>query len=62
MLIEKLRSVLAQLELKFQINFWEGERVPFKTYQHVPEKHPITGKLFCKREVEGHVLTIDIPI
>ena len=29
MLIEKLRSVLAHLEFKFQINFWEGEGVPF---------------------------------
>ena len=42
---EKLKSILAQFEYAYQIQYWEGEGVPFRTHFHVPECHPITGYL-----------------
>lgn len=57
---DKLRSVLAQLEYKFQIEHWESQGVPFKSHLHVPECYPITGVLLCEREDEGHVFKVYI--
>ena len=55
---QKLKSILAQFEFAYQIQYWEGEGVPFKTHLHVPERHPVTGYLFCEREDEGHVFKV----
>ncbi|XP_065893229.1 uncharacterized protein [Dysidea avara] len=53
--VEKLRSLLAQLEYKYLINDWHSKGVPFKDHLYVPEVHPLTGAGFCEREDEGHV-------
>ena len=55
---EKLRSILAQLEYRHQINSWQMKGVPFKDHLYVPEIHPITGVGFCEREDDGHVFKV----
>ena len=55
---EKLKSILAQFEYAYQIQYWEREGVPFRTHLHVPERHPITGYFFCERKDEGHVFKV----
>jgi len=57
-LIEKLRSILAQLEYKYQIDQWHDKGVQFKDQLYVPEIHPITKVEFCEREDEGHVFKV----
>lgn len=56
--LEKIRSILAQLEYKYQIEYWEAKGVPFKSHIYVPENHPLTGMMFMEREDEGHVLKV----
>lgn len=56
--LEKLRSILAQLEYKYQIETWEKKGVPFKSHICVPENHPLTDVVFMEREDEGHVLKV----
>lgn len=56
--LEKLRSILAQLEYQYQVNYWESKGVPFKSHLYVPEIHPVTGMEFCEREDEAHVLKV----
>ena len=58
--VEKLQSIMAQLEYTYQINSWHAKRVPFKHHVYVPEVHPITGIEFCEREDEGHVFKVSI--
>ena len=53
--LEKLRSILAQLEYRYLVEHWEMKGVPFRSHLHVPEVHPLTGLMFCEREDEGHV-------
>lgn len=56
--VEKLRSILAQLEYRYEVECWEKNGVPFKSHIYVPENHPLTGEMFCEREDEGHVLKV----
>ena len=56
--IERLRSILAQLEFQYLVECWEKKGVPFKSHLHIPEVHPVTNALFCEREDEGHVLKV----
>ena len=49
---EKLRSILAQLDYRHQVNYWHAQGVPFKNHLYVPEIHPETGMGFCEREDE----------
>ena len=56
--VDKLRSILAQLEYKHQIDMWHSKGIPFKDYLYVPEVHPITGLQFCEREDEAHILKV----
>ena len=59
--VEKLRSILAQLEYKYEINLWQSKGVPFKDYlYYVPEVHPVTGLGFCEREDEGHIFKVNL--
>ena len=51
-LLEKFRSVLAQLEYQHQINLWH-------MHLYVPEVHPATDMGFCEREDEGHVFKVN---
>lgn len=57
---EKLRSLLAQLEYKYQVNLYHSKWIPFKDHLYVPEVHPITEVAFCKREDEGHIFKVAI--
>ena len=56
--LEKLRSILIQMEYQYQVNNWHAHGVPFKDHLHVPEVHPDTQMMFCKREDEGHVFKV----
>ena len=56
--VEKLRSILAQIEYRHQINLWCSKGVPFNKHLYVPEVHPSTGMKFCEREDEGHVFKV----
>ena len=58
--VEKLRSILAQLEYKYQINHWNSKGVPFKDHLYVAEVHPVTGIQFCEREDEGHIFKVHV--
>ena len=57
--VEKLRSIIAQLEYTYQINTWHAKGIPFKHHVYVPEVHPITGYKFCEREYEGHIFKVN---
>lgn len=57
-MIEKARSILAQLEYRYQILYWTSKGVPFRWHFYVPELHPITSEAFHEREDEGHVFKV----
>ena len=54
--LEMVRSILAQLEYRYQILLWTSKGVPFRWHVYVPEVHPITGEAFHEREDEGQVV------
>ena len=56
--VEKLRSILAQLEFSMTIKEWDQKGVPFYQYLYVPEKHPITGIEFYEMEDERQMCTL----
>ena len=58
--MEKLRSVLVQLEYKYQVDYWHAQGIPFKDHLYVPEIHPDTQMMFCEREDEGHVFKVSL--
>lgn len=47
---DKLRSILAQADYTYTVRKWDAEGVPFWTYCYVPERDPITGENFHKRD------------
>lgn len=55
---DMLRSILAQLEYRYQICKWDESGVPFRTHLYVPETYPITGCKFHEREDFAHVLKV----
>lgn len=55
---DMLRSILSQLDYRWQINSWLERGVNFKDHLYVPEVHPETGLHFCEREDEGHVFKV----
>lgn len=56
--LEKLRSILSQLQYRYEILEWEKKGVPFCTRLYVPEVHPQTGLPFQEREDETHVFKV----
>ena len=56
--LEKLRSIMAQLEYQYRMNAYESQVIPFKHHLYMPEVHPITQIGFCELEDEGHVLKV----
>lgn len=58
--MEMLRSILSQLQYKYEILEWEKKGVPFCTRLYVPEFHPLTGLQFQEREDETHVFKVYI--
>ena len=55
---DKLRSILAQLEFKYQVLEYEERGVPFRTHLYVPEVHPGSGHEYHEREDDAHVLKV----
>ena len=55
--MDKLRSILAQLDFTYSIRDFDSKGVPFRTHLHVPEVHPETGNIY-EREDPGHVLKV----
>lgn len=50
--VEKLKSILAQMEYNYRIQQYHEELgVQFRTHMYVPERHPITGKIYCEWEM-----------
>ena len=56
--VDKLRSVLSQLEFSATTKDWERKSVNFSRHLYVPEKHPVTGENFCEIEDDGHVFKV----
>ena len=54
-----LRSILSQMEFTHIVRQFYDSGVPFRSHLHVPEVHPHTGDIFCKREDEGHILKVN---
>jgi len=57
---DKLRSILAQFHYMYEIEKYEAQGIPFKTYMYVPEHHPETKNLFYEREDEAHLIKVCI--
>ena len=57
-MVDKLRSILAQLDYSYEIKRWDQEGVNFSQHIYVPEVHPITGQFFLEREDEAHVFKV----
>lgn len=55
---DKMRSILAQLDYKYQVDCWCEQGIPFRNHLYVPEIHPVTKMGFCEREDEGHVFKV----
>ena len=55
---DNVRSILAQLEFKYQVLEFEKREVPFRTHLYVPEVHPISGQEYHEREDDAHVLKV----
>ena len=55
--VDILRSILSQLEYRYQVCLWDRKGVPFRTYMYVPEEHPITRREFHER---AHVLKVTV--
>ena len=57
---DKLRSILSQMEFTMTIKDWERKGVNFRSHLYVPERHPLTGEVFCDMEDEGHVFKVSL--
>ena len=56
--VEKLHSILAQLECKHQINHWNSKGVPFKDHLYVAEVHLVTSIQFCDSADKSHTFKV----
>ena len=50
-MVDQLRSILAQLQFKYEIEQYEAKRIPFSTYLYVPEEHPETKSIFMNEKM-----------
>ena len=57
-IVDKLKSILTQLEYTHEIRKWQEAGVPFDIHFYVPECHPETGETFLEREDEAHVFKV----
>ena len=59
--LDKLHSIVAQLEFARSVRYWHDEQgVHFRTHFYYPEHHPITGQPFHEREDAAHVFKVRI--
>ena len=56
--VDKLRSILAQLEFTAIVRDYAKKGIPFDTQLHVPEVHEVTGDTILQREDEGHLFKV----
>ena len=56
--VDKLRSILAQLEFSSVVCQYDQKGVPFKSHMHVPKIHPDTTSTWYEREDPAHVLKV----
>lgn len=57
--LDKLRSIVAQLEFARSVRYWHDEQgIHFRTHFYYPEHHPITGQPFHEREDAAHVFKV----
>ena len=57
-LADKLRSILAQFQFKYEVELYAAKGIPFNTYLYVPEEHPETKATFYEREDEAHLIKV----
>jgi hypothetical protein len=53
---DMMRSILAQLEYKYEICRYDRLGIPFRQHVYVPETHAVTSHTYHEREDEAHVL------
>ncbi len=51
-LVEKLRSIVAQLEYSQEIKEWDKKGIPFSRFFYVPEVHPETSQHFWNEKMK----------
>ena len=56
--VDKLRSILAQLEFTAIVRDYAKKGISFDTQLHVPEVHEVTGDTILQREDEGHLFKV----
>ena len=61
-MVDQLRSILAQLQFKYEIEQYEAKGILFSTYLYVPEEHPETKSIFYEREDEAHLIKVCLHI
>ena len=57
-LADKLRSILAQFQFKYEVELYAMKGILFNTYLYVPEEHPETKATFYEREDKAHLIKV----
>ena len=55
---DMMRSILAQLEYKYEICRYDSLGIPFCQHMYVPETNSVTYRSYHEREDEAHVLKV----
>lgn len=55
-LLNKLRSIVATYQFRYDVQYWKGEGVDFSLYLYVPEVGPITKETHHERADHNHLL------
>ncbi len=58
--VDRLKSILAQMEFTQTIRDYDQKGVPFTTHLHAPEEHPDTDHTWYEREDPAHVLKVSL--
>lgn len=57
-IVEKLRSILSQLEYTYVVHEWTERGIPFQYHFYVPEILPESGTPFLEREDETRAFKV----
>ena len=55
-LLDKLRSVVATYQFRYDVQYWKGKGVDFSLHLYVPEVDPITEETHHERADHNHLL------
>ena len=55
-LLDKLRSIVATYQFRYDVQYWKGESVDFSLYLYVPKVDPITKETHHERADHNHLL------